>query len=90
MVWSRYSRCATNVEGHKVKGQGHDIKTRSITSQVSNIMVLRCLSHFSLRIIAHEHVRELMTRVHVDDSLLASWSGVVLPSGIEAVVVDAC
>jgi len=31
-----------------------------------------CVSHASLRLVAHEHVRLLMTRGYVDDSLLAS------------------
>jgi len=39
MVWSSDSRCTTNVEGHEVKGQGHDTETRSIASYESNIMV---------------------------------------------------
>jgi len=35
------------------------------------------MSHASLRIIAHEHVRVLMTRGYVDDSLLALPGSVV-------------
>jgi len=53
--------------------------------------VLWRMSHASLRIIAHRHVRVLMTRGYVDDSLLrqAVESSLAIP-GIEAVVVDAC
>jgi len=48
--------------------------------------------HASLRITPPEHVRVLMTRGSVDDSLLKPRQAVesVLLSGIEAVVVDAC
>jgi len=41
MAWSRDSRLSTNVEGHEVEGQGHDIKRDP--SRVKQI-ILWCIS----------------------------------------------
>jgi len=77
MVWSRDSRCATNVEGHEAKGQSHDIKRDP--SQVKEL-ILWCFNEARLlRIIANDHVRVLMTRGCIYNTLLASsGSGVSL------------
>jgi len=39
MVWSRDSRCTTNVEGHKVECQGRDMKTRSTKNLWLMVMI---------------------------------------------------
>jgi len=48
------------------------VKTQKRNPSRAKYVILWRVSHASLRIIAQEHVRLLMTRGHVDDSLLAS------------------
>jgi len=73
------NRCTRNVEGHEVKCQHRDMKTRSTT----NCVIL--LPSSESRFTAHEHVRNVMTLCE-----RLQPAQLVSPSAVAAVVVDAC